>query len=593
MGDLERQFLDASEALQTRQEQEAADRLRRERERSDRVLQLLLQTYVERGYELLSAQGTEEDGLLWLHRAYQQGSEHAALPYLLRRAMRAIDSRRAVIVRDSPVSDAAFSPDGRHVITITQEGAALVSDSTSGQPIVALSGPAIDAVSYSPDGGRIVAIGRDGRARIYNADTGTLERTLAVSATRSVRFAPDGHHIIAVDGTGALLLLNDNGAPAERLWPGGGVGSVLAYSEDGKRLLLQRSERSADLLERETQQRLAAFSIGEGEIFWAELCDNGRQILFVASDPANPGLYIAMLMAPNGAPLMTLPKLFGPSGGNRSARLSPDGNSLAVICGNNAAGIFRLGRGLTHTLKGHWEELRGVTYSPDGLRIATYGEDLEARIYNQLLDDAIVERPNADWQLYRNAWRVSDEQSPDGRHLLSIAPYNLVQVQDAKTFDLVAELSGHQGGVWSVKYSPNGNRIVTTSMDGTARIWDAQHWGSLAVLKGHQGAVLGACFAADGRQVVTVDEEGSARVFDVESGYLLAVLSVQHAKAVAAWFVPTEDSVVTVCDDGRERVWKVAPETRSAEVLASLIRRRTLVRFESPDGTATTGQVWR
>jgi dipeptidyl aminopeptidase/acylaminoacyl peptidase len=81
---------------------------------------------------------------------------------------------------------------------------------------------------------------------------------------------------------------------------------------------------------------------------------------------------------------------------------------------------------------------------------------------------------------------------------------------------MIAELKGHQGGVYSASFSPDGERIVTASFDNTARVWDRRGQ-MIAELKGHQGRVWDASFSRDGERIVTASFDNTARVWPIGS----------------------------------------------------------------------------
>ena len=98
----------------------------------------------------------------------------------------------------------------------------------------------------------------------------------------------------------------------------------------------------------------------------------------------------------------------------------------------------RLGTAQQAVLRGHDNGVNSVTYSPDGLRIAS--------------------------------------GSTDGT----------IRVWDAKSGAQLAILCEHEDGVNSVTYSPDGHYIASGSADGTIRVWDAKggiSWPSCANMK--------------------------------------------------------------------------------------------------------------
>jgi hypothetical protein len=49
-------------------------------------------------------------------------------------------------------------------------------------------------------------------------------------------------------------------------------------------------------------------------------------------------------------------------------------------------------------------------------------------------------------------------------------------VWDAGSGEMLRELKGHHGTIFSAEFNPDGERVVTASDDGTAAVWDVS-WG--------------------------------------------------------------------------------------------------------------------
>ena len=66
--------------------------------------------------------------------------------------------------------------------------------------------------------------------------------------------------------------------------------------------------------------------------------------------------------------------------------------------------------------------------------------------------------------------------SPDRTRLAigSVARAGEVALVDATSFELLAQLSNHRGGVRAIAWSPDGSRLASASADGTVRIWHVE-----------------------------------------------------------------------------------------------------------------------
>lgn len=73
-------------------------------------------------------------------------------------------------------------------------------------------------------------------------------------------------------------------------------------------------------------------------------------------------------------------------------------------------------------------------------------------------------------------------------YVITGADDKMIRVIDAKKKEFLLELSGHDGGVWALKYDDNGI-IVSGSTDRTVRIWDIKRKCCTHVFKGHTSTV--------------------------------------------------------------------------------------------------------
>jgi WD40 repeat protein len=156
---------------------------------------------------------------------------------------------------------AAFSPDGRRIVTASLDLTAQIWSTESSMQIAVLSnlGDFVTDATYSPDGRRIAIASKSDTqtARIVDADT--ARQIIGLSghekAVRSVAFSPDGRRIATASNdrtarvwdaaSGAQLVVlagHGEGVPPDD--EAGNVRSA-AFSPDGRRVVTASNDRTA------------------------------------------------------------------------------------------------------------------------------------------------------------------------------------------------------------------------------------------------------------------------------------------------------------------------------------------------------------
>jgi WD40 repeat protein len=120
------------------------------------------------------------------------------------------------------LNSAAFSPDGKYIVTAGDDNTARLWNAISGQGVMTLTAHtgAVTAAAFSPDGKYIVTAGADASAKVWDVSDG---RALATLTARAI--APDtplGVTILraafSLDGKRVLLVTGGSDAAA-RIYP--------------------------------------------------------------------------------------------------------------------------------------------------------------------------------------------------------------------------------------------------------------------------------------------------------------------------------------------------------------------------------------
>ncbi|KAF7342956.1 WD-REPEATS-REGION domain-containing protein [Mycena venus] len=227
-----------------------------------------------------------------------------------------------------------------------------------------------------------------------------------------------------------------------------------------------------------------------------------------------------------------------------------------------------------------------VTFSPDGKHIVSGSSDNTVYVWDAetgavqhcLLEGHIgqVQIPlSSATKGHREKWRVTkavlsghtDEVysvafSPDGKHIVSGAYDNTVQIWDVESGVALGEpLKGHTNGVTSVGFSPDNKYIVSGSYDHTVRIWDAETGAALGgPLQGHTDRVLCVAFSPDSKRIVSGSHDHTVRTWDTESGTALGEPFKGHIHSVyCVAFSPDGKHIVSGSNDHtiQIRMWDV------------------------------------
>ncbi|HAZ44468.1 MAG TPA: hypothetical protein DDW76_09425 [Cyanobacteria bacterium UBA11369] len=298
----------------------------------------------------------------------------------------------------------------------------------------------------------------------------------------------------------------------------------------------------------------------EGGSIWQQISSvsftpDGQNIAF----PAHQDI---QLIDRSGKPLRTL-KYQGeepPLGalGINSVTFSPDG--LIVASGGNDNEIrFQTIEGkliaiLRHTNNSGDPNVTDISFSPDNKIIASGNTEGEIRLWNrdgQLLKSFqhsnIVNDPESQKRIV-----FSLAFSPDSQILASAGGDGLVKLWK-KDGTLLATFSGHKDAVQSISFSPDGKLIATSSKDNTAKLWKID--GTLiTTITGHSGSVNKVKFTPDGQKIVTASDDGTIRLWPLQT---ISVFTLKgHSSSITdVEFSPDGQMIATASEDRTIKLW--------------------------------------
>ena len=457
-----------------------------------------------------------------------------------------------------PVNDAAFSSDGNYVVTASDDGTARVWNAANGNLLSTLAGPGVEVrqAVFSTDGKRILTASADHEARVWNAETGLLLATLSghTGVVHHAAFSTDGTRIVtASQDSTARVWDAETGKLLATLTGHGRVVYNAAFSPDGTRIVTASWDQTARVWDAKTGHLLATLTGHTGALYDAVFSPDGKRIVTASADHT-----AQVWEADTGFPLTTL---IGHTGPVNDAAFSPDGKRIITASEDATARVWDADSGiLLATLNAGSGIVNDAAFSPEGDRIVTAGNDGTVRVW-----DADIGHPLAILSGYGS--RIFDASfSPDGKRIVSAGEDTKAHVWDAESGKLLTTMAGHSLMIYAVSFSPDGTHIVTASADKTARVWDSQTGRLLATMTGHSGRVNFVAFSPDGKRIASVSDDGTARVWDAASGQLQTTLTGHKGPVNQASFSPDGKRIVTAGADNTARLW----DAESGHLLATL-----------------------
>lgn len=432
----------------------------------------------------------------------------------------------------------------------------LVNHRQLGNPIQAHS-ENISALAFSPDG-RIIASAAQQENVVVFWDAGTQQQLGEPikgvnDDINDIAFSPDGN-LIAVAGE----TTNKFGAGGKRIAPNKTDNAVALFNVVTRNLaapLLTGHKDSVECLAfNKKGDRIASGNYGGDIIVW-EVKSN--------------------------KPLMTLS---GHHARVYSVAFSPAGEQLASSGAVDHAVYFwdlKTGKQIVSTLVAHTNDVTSVSFAPDGSLLASGANDWRVALWDLTVRHPAVRPFSGDPQ---SPFTVA--LSPDGKLVAAPADDNSIILWEMDSLkQLGPRLKAHEKIIRSIAFSPDGKTLAAGAADGFLSLWNVESKNlKMHPIKISDKEVWSLAFQPLTNLLACGDEEGSITLIDVTTGQQIKEKISGNVKGIFTLaFNPKGDLLVSGGADDTIKFWDISQNKQIGDAIKANQQYVKTLAF-SPDG---------
>lgn len=517
------------------------------------------------------------------------------------------------------ITAAAFSSDGRLILTASKDNSVKLWDRNSGILLRTLHGhlDSVTVVAFSPDSSRIASGSDDSTIKIWETHSGKQLMSLKGHeyTVWSVMFSDDSMSLISGSGDRNVNLWDLRAGKIVRTYTSEADETIFTvmYSSDRSQIIAA-SSWSVSRWDLESGELIRTLDISDQESRdWGDsstVSSNGSMAIIFTGRKLNfwdltSDKLIGSVKVPNGTrgPVSFTPdgrKLIMSTGDSVKIwdiaskkislefdtdepvdvlAISPDGSEVIVREDRSNLKLFSLvSLELIRSFSGSsiLDDVDSVIFSPDGSLVASVSEQL--RIWdaeNGQLVHALGDM--SDWG--RTSFIPAE--------YAQIAPGEVTDDSKLwrdwsdKIYSALASNTYRNSRVTAT--SPDGRYIASSRDENTIDLLDAKTSNRLRTFKGNAGRVMSIDFSPDGTRIVSGGSDMAVKLWDVASGGFIRSLNGHTDWIRGVDYSPDGSRIVSVGDDGTVRLWdaKSGQLLRTSKGIAREIRS---VEF-SPDGS--------
>ena len=504
------------------------------------------------------------------------------------------------------INTAVFSPDGKKIVTASDDHSAKVWDAETGELVANLIGhrdKVLSAFFYN-DGKNVITVSADYTVKIWDVSSGSMLRELRIEVlpkeagklnTESGVLSPDEKKIITfaefnfpngkqptnqkpygysikVWDVNSGMLLKTLSKSSDR------ITNKITFAPDSKKVIAICADSTAEVLNVVDGNVLVKFKGHNSFVVSAVYSPDGKKILTASLFDG-----VVKIWDEETSAMITTIKT-GQKFYTSFAAFSFDGSKVITSSDDETVKIWNSKTGaLINTLSGQNSSNLSVSLSADHKKIVTASLKGDVKIWGietgklltSMKDSEAIFNTHSHRSQITNAFRevLIDgkkdircvEISMDGKKIVTAFGGTDGKIWDTNNGTLIKPLTGHTAVVNSAMFSKDGKRILAASSDKLARAWDASTGDMVFHLAGHTGNIISAVFSPDEKKILTSSFDHTAKVWSADSGKLLLNLDAHTAPVYSAIFSADGKKILTASSDNTAILWDAGNRTKLAD----------------------------
>ena len=183
---------------------------------------------------------------------------------------------------------------------------------------------------------------------------------------------------------------------------------------------------------------------------------------------------------------------------------------------------------VTQIQNGHSDTVFGVSFSPDGSKLATCAADKFVKVFEVPSGKLLKSFEGHTHHVLDVAWKA------DGKLLVSGGADNVLKAWDYEKGEQVRTFGNQGKQITRLMFKGTTSEVVTCSGDAVVRFWNVDNGGGGLTFGGNTDFLYAVSVSADGKIVAAGGEEGIVRLYNGTNGQLVKALLPPGAAAPAA-----------------------------------------------------------